>query len=188
MKNYQDMRVLRTKTMLKNAFIDLLEEKSYNKISIRELTEAAYVNRVTFYLHYKSIDDFVERLVDEIIEDLFEVMKAVNVDNSYTPETELITMTKLLEYIADHHRVYRIMLVTKGIPLFTPRLMELLQSMMLVTEHRTTAGLSSPEAEVSTWYLASALMGTISLWLEHNMPHEPAYMAMQFVKLNPLNK
>ena len=56
MKNQKhlDTRVQYTRTVLKNAMLTLLKEKSYEKITVKELCEAAEINRGTFYLHYAS--------------------------------------------------------------------------------------------------------------------------------------
>lgn len=50
----EDRRIKLTRKMLKDALIDLLERKDIYHISIRELCEAADVNRTTFYKYYGS--------------------------------------------------------------------------------------------------------------------------------------
>ncbi len=42
---------------LEQAFWDLLEEKSFRSITVRDLTAKAKVNRNTFYYHFESIED-----------------------------------------------------------------------------------------------------------------------------------
>lgn len=62
-----DRRVRRTRQLLANALFTLMKEKSYNDITVKELCEAADINRGTFYLHYKDIDDMVEQIEQEIL-------------------------------------------------------------------------------------------------------------------------
>lgn len=186
-KNYPDLRVVRTRQMIRDAFIDLLEHKSYNKITISELTKKANVNRVTFYLHYMDMDDFLSQLVDELIDDIFEFMKPLY-DKPYEPGFELETLTNLLEYIANNEKIYYTMFVSKGIPYFTPRMMTFLRNIML-THPRNEQGAHFPgidiEMDIASWYGTSALIGTISMWIGSGMPYSPRYLAEQFVKLNP---
>lgn len=167
MKNHPDLRVVRTRLMLQDAFIHLLEQKSYNKITIIELTKAANINRVTFYLHYNDLDDFLDRLVDELIADLFEFMKPLH-DKPYTPGYELEELTHLLEYIAKNEKIYHTMFVSKGVPYFTPRMMTFLRNIML-KHPRNEQGSHFPgidiETDIVSWYGTSALIGTISMWL-----------------------
>ncbi|MCM1363575.1 MAG: hypothetical protein NC122_00530 [Faecalibacterium sp.] len=50
--------VEKTKCRLRMALNELLKLKPVNKISVRELTEKAYLSRATFYLYYSDIDEF----------------------------------------------------------------------------------------------------------------------------------
>ena len=58
----QDRRIKRTKMLLQNALVDLMLEKAVGKISVKELTQKADVNRSTFlsalfgYLRYAGAD------------------------------------------------------------------------------------------------------------------------------------
>lgn len=54
-----DRRVQRTRTLLRNALMQLLRQKSYDAITIEDITERANLGRTTFYLHYQSKDDLL---------------------------------------------------------------------------------------------------------------------------------
>jgi AcrR family transcriptional regulator len=47
-----DPRIRRTRQLLQDALRRLLEEKEFDKISVQDITEAAMLNRATFYAHY----------------------------------------------------------------------------------------------------------------------------------------
>ncbi|MDR1971634.1 MAG: TetR/AcrR family transcriptional regulator [Treponema sp.] len=47
----------------------MLNEMEYERISIKELTSRAQINRKTFYLHYKSLDNLLEELQKEFYEE-----------------------------------------------------------------------------------------------------------------------
>ena len=55
----EDLRVQRTKEAIRHAFTEMICEMDFEKISIKELTERARINRKTFYLHYDSLDDLL---------------------------------------------------------------------------------------------------------------------------------
>lgn len=65
-----DLRVRRTQKNIREAFIALAEKKKISKITIKELAEAAMINKATFYLHYHDLEDLVSQLEDEIIHDI----------------------------------------------------------------------------------------------------------------------
>ena len=64
----QDRRIKRTKMLLQNALVELMLEKAVGKISVKELTQKADVNRSTFYLHYLDIYDMLEQMENEFVE------------------------------------------------------------------------------------------------------------------------
>ena len=47
-----DPRIRRTRGLLQDALRNLLEQKEFDKISVQDITEAATLNRATFYAHY----------------------------------------------------------------------------------------------------------------------------------------
>lgn len=63
-----DLRVERTKKCIINSFIELRAKKPIEKITVKELSEAALVHKATFYNHYQDIYDLSEHLENELIE------------------------------------------------------------------------------------------------------------------------
>ncbi len=49
-----DLRVIKTKKILFSSLMDLLEEKSIDSITVREICQRAMINRMTFYKHYSD--------------------------------------------------------------------------------------------------------------------------------------
>jgi AcrR family transcriptional regulator len=49
-----DPRIRRTRQLLQDALRNLLTKKEFDKISVQDITEAATVNRATFYAHYED--------------------------------------------------------------------------------------------------------------------------------------
>jgi AcrR family transcriptional regulator len=49
-----DPRIRRTRQLLQEALRKLLEQKEFDRISVQDITEAATVNRATFYAHYED--------------------------------------------------------------------------------------------------------------------------------------
>ena len=60
-----DPRVKRTRQLLQQAFLELLQEKSFTGISIQDITERATVNRGTFYAHFADKHALMDSIVRE---------------------------------------------------------------------------------------------------------------------------
>ena len=63
-----DLRTERTKRSITNAFLELRKQKPIEKITVKELSELAYINKATFYTHYHDIYDLSDQLEDEFMD------------------------------------------------------------------------------------------------------------------------
>ena len=67
-----DPRVKRTRTLLSQAFSDVLQEKGFQLASVQDITEKAGVNRTTFYLHFQDKFALLEYNITEMFRDKLE--------------------------------------------------------------------------------------------------------------------
>ncbi len=73
-----DLRVVKTKRVIRGALVDLMSEKGLSEITVSELSARAMINRKTFYRHYREIGDVVAELENEILEGFTEVLRKNN--------------------------------------------------------------------------------------------------------------
>lgn len=52
-----------TESNIIDAFWQLLDEKPYNKITVRDIAERCQINRNTFYYHFHDIPELLERII-----------------------------------------------------------------------------------------------------------------------------
>ena len=57
-----DPRIIRTKEAIQSVFKRMVCELPYEKITVKAITEAAKINRNTFYLHYNCVDDVLAEI------------------------------------------------------------------------------------------------------------------------------
>ena len=70
LRKLPDRRILRTKKSIRQAFLQLLSEKSLTQITVKELSEQADINRKTFYMYYSNIEDILSELENELVQKL----------------------------------------------------------------------------------------------------------------------
>ncbi|MCE3199598.1 TetR/AcrR family transcriptional regulator C-terminal domain-containing protein [Paenibacillus sonchi] len=183
-----DPRVVRTRELLKDAVVELMEEMNVQKISVNRIAERAKINRVTFYLHYKDIPDMLEKMADEMVEDITRVVNSNDAGNSEPGEHEdWPVLENLLKYIAENARFYKTVLTSRRSSIFSDRLFNLIADMIAArVEKRVGAADTSQvsiQKDVATWYGSAALIGTIIAWLRNDMPYTPSYLAKQITSL-----
>lgn len=92
MNNEQDKtskRQNRTKEHLKQALIELIKEKGYHSVTVKNIVDHAAYNRSTFYIHYPDKIELVEDLLVSKLQGL-----EVSVGKAYAPGDKVFT-TKL---------------------------------------------------------------------------------------------
>ncbi|MES9683642.1 TetR family transcriptional regulator [Bacillus sp. AFS001701] len=178
-KTKVDPRIIRTRQLIKDAFIDLLQEMDLNKITVNRIAERATVNRVTFYLHYRDIQDMMENMAKEMGEKLGLIMRD-SITNKSIEETDSVRLLNLLEYIAENAKFYKVVLASTKTPIFTEHLLKIITE--TITKRREVDSLhikTDIQKDIIIWYGSSALIGTIVSWLRNDMPYTPQYLAKQ---------
>ena len=73
-------RVLMTKRIIKDIFIEMEEKKNIQKIYVRELCETADINRSIFYKYYESQYDLLTEMQNDLLVQIEE--KCKDADNT----------------------------------------------------------------------------------------------------------
>lgn len=114
-----DKRQVRTNQYLKQGLTELLSQVSYSNITIKQLADAANINRSTFYLHYKSKDDFLNSVIEETIEELTDYVKKSPIDEDAIFNTEFkVSFTRLLKYIEVNFEFVKALITTMNTTYF----------------------------------------------------------------------
>lgn len=62
-----DPRILRTRKLIMDSFIELSSKKEFKDITIKDITTEAMINRATFYYHFEDIYDLLEKVLSEVL-------------------------------------------------------------------------------------------------------------------------
>ena len=76
--NKTDLRIIRTKRAIRNAFAELLSHKELSEITVKEIADAAYINRKTFYSYYKDVYQIVDEIENEIVQTFEDLLKRID--------------------------------------------------------------------------------------------------------------
>jgi AcrR family transcriptional regulator len=184
-----DPRILRTRQLIKDAFIDLLQEMEINKITVNRIAERATINRVTFYLHYHDIQDLMEKMAQEMAEDIECIMMSTTTNMKSAEEIDSLKLVNLLEHIAENAKFYKVVLSSTRTPIFTERLLKILtKSIIERTEIDSLLATTDIQRDIAIWHGSSALIGTIVAWLRKDMPYTPQFLAKQMYMLFHLSE
>ncbi len=114
--NKNESKYFNTAVRMDEALISLLEKKDFEYITVKEICEAAGVNRSTFYLHYENTVDLLKETSQYIINRFFSYFSkdtqhiSRRFQNCDLKELVFITpeyLTPYLTFIKDNQRVFK---------------------------------------------------------------------------------
>ena len=168
MSDKNDRRSQRTRQLLSEALVQLIQEKDYSTITVNDIIERANVGRSTFYIHYPSKDDLLLDQMDRVIESL----------SQGAPPQEFPYFPSLgfLQHVGgDHYELYKALVWGPGMDLITKHLQKSLSQ-------KVEQGLqiSGRNFEVPLPILANFITGSflnlLKWWLENKRVYSPEQM------------
>ncbi len=98
-ENRQKSRqVVRSIRMLRNAFIELLKAKPYEKIKISEITNRADLARSTFYAHFETKDDLLVSYLEDIADTYLDLYSN---PTEWSPRKNILDIDKEVIFFRD---------------------------------------------------------------------------------------
>lgn len=174
-----DRRIIKSKQAIMSAFIKLMSEKDFEKITINEIAEEANVNRGTVYLHYQDKFDLLNQCIDTHLNELCESCLSDEDIGNIDPKASLLSTFRYLE---QHAFFYSNMLTNKSMPVFRERILTLAIKQM--EEHIDMTGSNQNiRKEMMVQYVASAAVGVMEWWIVNSMPYAAEEMAEQLWQL-----
>ena len=115
-----DPRILRTRLLIRSAFLDLIREKGFDAVSVQDITDRATLNRATFYLHYQDKHDLMESLIQEVLDELSVLPMPFVPARSQEADPERLSafFVGFSIWYNVRNAVFGLLLVAIGIPLY----------------------------------------------------------------------
>lgn len=164
-----DRRVKYTKKVIKETFISLLEEKEIKKITVSELCSIADINRATFYRYYLDIFDLYDKIQDEFVTEL----KNIILDNHERNITTSILVENLLEALLKEKKLAKVIFNKKNNLLFMDDILDICYKYCQDTWLEKNPHLKEKDIEYASIYLFNGALGVINYWIANDFDGEP---------------
>lgn len=96
-----DKRIEKSKAKLNEALKNLLLEKKYSDISIQDILNESKISRSTFYSHYKTKDEILISIIDDIFEHVFSHTLQIEKTHDFSKES-IFDYRHLITHILYH--------------------------------------------------------------------------------------
>ena len=165
----EDIRSKLSRTIIKNALLELLKRKSIYDITVKELCDAADINRSTFYRHYNNISD----VMDEITDNISGVIAKVNEWSIQDPNNALNYIYESLRFL-EQHQEYDSLMVSEHFSF------DILFGKLEGTVLKTLATLTNHTGNELNYMVKYILRGTLAIireWIKGGRRDSASYIA-----------
>ena len=152
-----------TKRLIKNALLELLEQKELAAISVTALCERADVHRSTFYKYYANPSDLLAETEQDFLD---RIPFPQEVLNRQTEGKYLDAAAEFLDFVKENARAYRIFFGGTGNGSFTAKMTETL-CYGYIPDTRCT---EEPADRMVRLYVASGIIGMLREWINTGFP------------------
>ncbi|MCL4868053.1 MAG: TetR/AcrR family transcriptional regulator [Anaerolineae bacterium] len=165
--NESDLRVQRTRRLLRDSFIQLVIERGYEGVTVTDITRQAQVGHKTFYRHYRDKENLVHAIMAGILQEGQTVLRPPG--SEFAAEQNTIQAVRFAAQYADLFRAI----------LRSPAAEKLIQPLVDfgLAEGRRFFGASSTPETIVAYHFVTSLISLIRWWLEEGMPYSSEEMA-----------
>lgn len=181
MEKKVDRRVIKTRRQLKKGLAALMKEKSVNQITVKELVEEVAINRSTFYLHFKDIQD----LLREIEENMEAQIKRAIEEHPIVSgnENAFYFIEDMFRVLDEEREISKALIGPNGDMGFIHRIERIIKENSRGTLEKMFPG-KKEDLKYFYAFCLSGCLGLVKVWLnegEEKSPEEMAQMTFNMI-------
>jgi AcrR family transcriptional regulator len=177
-----DRRVRRTRRAIIDAFLSLVEEKGYEKTTVLGILTRADIGRSTFYAHYRDKEAVLLASFDEMEKEL-----RARID-ARAPAGNSIDIALPATLVFEHAYRYRPVVralcgkqAGDTVMRYLHRLIAEPLAQHFGAQHATSG--SDPPTEVVAEFYATAAIGLLTWWIDHDFCRGPTWLATTYAQI-----
>jgi len=177
MDDKNDRRSQRTRRALSDALVELMMEKGYDTISIKDIIERANVGRSTFYSHYADKEELFVSQLDRLIE-----LLSRHIPQDQAETNPFFPSFGLFQHIQEQRKLYKILTWGSGADVLTRHLQNSLSEKI---EERLSASGQKYDVPIPAIanFLSGSFLSLIKWWLDNKLTYSPEEMDGMYQKL-----
>lgn len=172
---------IRSRKLIIQAFIELMQEKELEKITVTDIVKRADINRGTFYAHYQDTHAVIEQIGNDIISKLIEFLDEFQYKNFF--HNPLPLLLKISSYLEEDLEFYRILINSSGAENFLTKLKEIFVLYMENNSNVPEDIKKSSEYHIRTNFFAGGIINLYQLWFRGEMEQSLEEISNEISKL-----
>jgi AcrR family transcriptional regulator len=172
-----DKRAIRSRQLLRGAFLGLLKEKRYEDISVRDIIERAGVARSTFYAHYIDKEDLLVGARGIFAR---EAKHGTEPRVYKEKQTQLIPSTCFWYNILSHREIFKIIAKDSAMDVTMRDLYKKLCVIMITNIEPYQSDQEAVPFSLAVDHLAGSIITLVKWWVKQGMTYPPEQMDQIF--------
>lgn len=178
----------KTKKLIQTSFMQIIENKSFEAITVGDITKVAQINRGTFYLHYKDKFDLLDQIEQQLFEDLGnhidELQKYYSSMQKFEKNQEQLAAT-LFNSIKMHAPMLKIFLSDRGRAGFHLRFRDAFSEKVRVNLEKNESFHTNLKVPMEYYlsFITSAFLGLIEQWIQNGLDKTPDEMTALYIEI-----
>ena len=160
---HDNRRVTMTKLLIKNALLELLEQKELSNISVTAVCETADVHRSTFYKYYNTPADVLREIEQDYLDRIPVPPQTVDHLNQ---DSLLEANTVFFDYVKENGKSFRILFGRSEDNGFASRMVEFICSGYIPVGEQA----DEQTARFIRLYIANGTVGMLREWIKADFP------------------
>lgn len=171
-KKKENRRVRYTRLALRESLLSQLEHMPLNKISVSRVCEMADVNRSTFYLYYKDVYDLMEKIEDELYEEL---NSQVTKSQGFIPSADYLR--RIFEIIYKNRDLARVVFGKHGNKEFLKKVSTVYRDRTVTDWKKMSDRVDEAALDYLYTFSTYTSIGVIERWIEKDFQETPEVLA-----------
>ena len=172
---------IRSRRMIREAYMQLLKEKDLSKITVTDIVKRADLNRATFYAHYPDVRGVTEEIENEIIEKMLGVLEEFRYTNFFRNPTPLLL--KISRYLEEDVEFYRTLIRANGSEIFMEKLKNIFADYMVNDSDLPDDMRHSKIVSLRICYFAGGIVNLYKQWFRGDLDCSLNDIALEVSKI-----
>ena len=171
----------RSRTLIRQAYTELLKEKDLNKITVTDIVKKADINRGTFYAHYPDVRGVTEEIEDEFIEEMLNILAEFKYENFFQNPTPLLLKTS--RFLEKDEELYKILIKSNNSEIFLEKLKKIFSNHMLSNTDIPDDLKSTKTVKLRILYFSGGVVDVYKQWFMGELACNLNDIALEISKL-----
>ena len=167
-KQSEDRRSRRSRRLLKEGLLQMMQEKRFSEITVRDITERMDLNRGTFYLHYPDTAALLQSVEEDMLAEAQALVDA-HMAESTAERTLRPVLLPILDYVVEHRTTIGMLLDSSTASGFVDRLQKLIYRNGSRLTEAWFRDVSPEQLDYLMSFLTYGLIGLVKEWFGRGM-------------------